>query len=1126
MERSEDNSPAPRLGVDSVVAERYRLLRRLGSGGMAEVYEAEHVVTRRHLALKLLRPEVLANPKNVERFYREASVCSGIDSDHIVAIVDCDVDKASDVPFMVMELLQGEDLAQYIARANAEGTGITPSFLLTLLKQVASALDKVHAQGIVHRDLKPANLFLTFPSDGPPRVKILDFGIATLIDEEPHRSPQGRVGTPLYMAPELLLSGATITPSADLYALGLIAYELMVGHPYWEGNTATSLFAKIPDRQARPRPTTLAARHNVSLPPAIDAWLLRCLDPDPARRPASAGAAVGDLVAIFDPTATQPPRADLAPAPVQVTMPTTPRSNPPVANAPAPKSAAAGAASTGGAVASGQGAARPAMPRPAPRVVTPPRSAGPSPARSAAVPLGSPREARPSAPSSPVEAKRPAAAPIAAEVETLAVGPTPVDAPSPGAAPSQPPPPPPPVDARAPRKVAGTALGYAVVAAQQPRTSVPPPTWNPLANATPSIPPSERDGAGLLNAADEEAEELRTDDLEDLKVTAELKAAVTVSHPVSAETPFQGSAVVTERLLDDGLSEKATRKIVSRLKSKKSDPAEAVTRRIELGSEALTQRMLPVVPTPRVEAASPEPIVEVLARAPAIDPPPAAPPAAPMPLRIPLDVGPPGFTTPGGEVTQVEGALHGDVTEAGEPEIPGGALVDGDAPPVEMAGESTAVAIPRSVAADGTVRTPSPQRVVAVGDVMSARIDAVVKSPDAQPSRRRIPRSVELASTTILPTKPPVKGVSRLTLVAATVGTLGLASLAGWVLLRDRETPAAVEGPWRGVASAEQATLSNVSRDWSATLLRGRTAQGFAETAGAGASGLETARSLAGLLAAHRASLATLNPELQLQTLVALDRLRGERGWTTLAPNGTATPSVMATAWAALAYSAMCELTHAETARVRVRVARDALIAAQRDDGAFSELRDSRLNADATVLGAWALVAAAVQDPTAPESLRRHLDRSLATLRAALDGEGTLPSGWSSRHEALAVLALLRARAGLSLIDREDNTRFQRFVTGLLGRCAAARGSAAEVSCSAVLDDPGLPRASWWAWSMAASGVLLRTAPESLDPASLGRLSALVRGELSGLEHDRRPWAQVERGRTAELLAAMGELGL
>ncbi|MFO0604932.1 MAG: protein kinase [Polyangiales bacterium] len=310
-------TPSDALSTGAVFARRYRLVRRMSAGAMADLYEAEHVNTRRRVALKVLHPEVMEDPTAVERFRREATACADIDSEHIVGVIDSDVDPGTGRPFLVMEYLHGRDLAQYIAETWGASAPIPTSQTLLLLRQVASALDKVHAAGIVHRDLKPANLFLVTPDDGPPRVKIVDFGVAKLVRER-SGSEGERIGTPLYMAPEQLVKGAPLSPATDVWALALITYELFVGAPYWEGNTAASLFERIPDRRQHPLPSTLAAARGVKLTPSFDRWLLRCIDPDPAQRPAGAGAAVAELFRLFDPQATQPPskRPGAVPSPL------------------------------------------------------------------------------------------------------------------------------------------------------------------------------------------------------------------------------------------------------------------------------------------------------------------------------------------------------------------------------------------------------------------------------------------------------------------------------------------------------------------------------------------------------------------------------------------------------------------------------------------------------------------------------------------------------------------------------------------------------------------------------------------------------------------------------------------
>jgi tRNA A-37 threonylcarbamoyl transferase component Bud32 len=1054
------------LGPGAVFAERYRLVQRLGQGGMAEVYEVEHALTRRHLALKLLRPEVLSNAASVERFYREASVCAGIDSDHIVSVVDCDVDKPTGVPFLVMELLQGKDLAQYLAETTAAGAALPPVLVLQLMKQVASALDKVHAQGIVHRDLKPANLFLTFPSDGPPRVKILDFGIAALVHEDQPAS-SGKLGTPLYMAPEQLLSGATISGAADLYALALIVYELLVGAPYWEGNTAASLFAKIPDRAARPKPSERALAHNVALPEAFDAWLLRCIDPDPARRPATAGAAVGDLLMVFDPKATQPPRPG-ALAPAARVGPIAPR---------APLGAA-------------------------------PRAPAGGPVRR---PLGP-----------PVVPARGASGDLTRRLSPVPARPVAIPSPAP----------PPPQDA--------------------------PPT-TPPSIPPPPIPPS----------AVEADEELLTDDIEDLRSTGVVHAApapAVVAPRVSAppppppasraatppsDPPAPPVATTTERVLDDGLSERATRRIVSRLKAPVAPEAptqrlspvtapEALTQRLAPASradEAMTQRLVPVIPPPSSE---PEEIILAASR-----------PAAPLFGDRTARAGTPAFVTAPAASSAVfdddtalsrpEEIRFGDSTAPGLGDVPAelptpppqpAASYDAtgdDAEPYApqapyASSEPYAPEAPYS-APEEAPATPAdaspPEAQPTASEGLSAKVDAAMS--DAAPRvRRRIPRSVELASTAILPTAPPPRTVRSSTLGLATVGTVLLAALAGWVLLRDNpRRPAAAPDAWHAPSATEQSALGRSAQGLAATLRGRRSTRGFGRTSDpATATGMDTGRGLAALLGAHRAGHGAMTPQDQLDTLVALDRLRGDRGWSELR-DGAPVPSAQATAWAALAYASMSELTQAETARVRVRVARDALLRSQTDDGGFPLAADGPTHPESTVLATWALVMAEPQDPTAAATVRAATRRALVRVRALLDAPPA--EGWTPRHEALAVLSLARARAALRLADASDDARFARFARGLVTRCALpATGNA---RCAAAADAPA-PRPAWWPWSMTATAVLLRGESLSLDPATRQSLGAMVRAELAALDGDLAAWQAMPTPELAEALLALSEMTL
>ncbi len=340
------------LQANSVFAGRYRIERRLKSGGMGAVYVVRHIKTEAMLALKVMRPEIVQDPTARARFTQEARVASLIESACVVSVTDADVDEVTGIPFLVMEFLRGKELGELLE----ERGRFSPSEVIGWLAQTARALDKAHAKGIVHRDLKPENLFLVMSDDEPPKVKILDFGIAKIIQSATQHTTQGG-GTPLYMAPEQTSKGRQIGPWTDVWALGLIAYALIVGRPYWEATALYELFGEIlrPEREA---PTARAAKVGVSLPPAFDAWFIRATAHEPTHRFASAGEAVQALAHAFGVAAPipAPSAVDLpaAPPPALGTMPMPQPSA--VATAPMPSPPLAGppvvAASTGAPVAS------------------------------------------------------------------------------------------------------------------------------------------------------------------------------------------------------------------------------------------------------------------------------------------------------------------------------------------------------------------------------------------------------------------------------------------------------------------------------------------------------------------------------------------------------------------------------------------------------------------------------------------------------------------------------------------------------------------------------------------------------------------------------------------------------
>jgi serine/threonine-protein kinase len=272
-----------------VFAGRYRIERLLKAGGMGAVYVVRHVRTEARLALKVMLPAIVESAAAREKFAQEARIASMIESPFVVSVTDADVDETSRMPFLVMELLQGNDLAAEIEQRGR----LSAEEVLTYLGQVARALDRAHARGIVHRDLKPENLFLTKSEDEPPRIKILDFGIAKFVQGSVKRTTQA-AGTPLFMAPEQASTSRAIGPTTDVWALGLVAYSLLVGRPYWQAEAIYELFGEIMSPVKEPA-SHRAARAGVMLPTSFDAWFAACIALEPSQRFVSAGAAVGAL---------------------------------------------------------------------------------------------------------------------------------------------------------------------------------------------------------------------------------------------------------------------------------------------------------------------------------------------------------------------------------------------------------------------------------------------------------------------------------------------------------------------------------------------------------------------------------------------------------------------------------------------------------------------------------------------------------------------------------------------------------------------------------------------------------------------------------------------------------------
>ena len=285
---------------------RYEIVRCIRAGGMGAVYEVIHLETRRHRAMKVMLPAIVRDEAMRNRFRLEAQVTADVESDHIVETFDAGVDGETGAPFLVMELLRGEDLGHHL-RAR---TTLPREDVVGLLSQLARALEQTHAAGIVHRDLKPENLFLAVRGDDPPRLKVLDFGIAKIVQSSSEAGTTS-IGTPLYMAPEQL-QGANVSPRTDLFTVGHIAFTLLTGKAYWADEADMIGILPLIDRISRgaEEPTSArAARRGVDLPLAFDAWFARSTARVAADRFETAreqAAALGDALGVTPQRATIP----------------------------------------------------------------------------------------------------------------------------------------------------------------------------------------------------------------------------------------------------------------------------------------------------------------------------------------------------------------------------------------------------------------------------------------------------------------------------------------------------------------------------------------------------------------------------------------------------------------------------------------------------------------------------------------------------------------------------------------------------------------------------------------------------------------------------------------------------
>jgi serine/threonine protein kinase len=307
-----EERPTPSAGEDDtgevrVVGGKYRLGRVLGQGGMGIVYEAENTWTGRRVALKVLDPGAVADAVQVSRFMEEARVTAALRHPNIVDVLDMGQDPADGALFIVHELLAGEDLRAHLAREPR----LDVDRALDLLGPALRGLAAAHAAGVVHRDVKPANLFLARGADGEVVPKVIDFGVARDLTRDDRRLRTGTgesVGTPAYMAPEQLRGDRAITPSADVWAVGVVLHQMLAGAPPFPADNHHVLVHRVLAGERAPTDITLA-----HVPVALRAVVDRCLDADPTRRFASAA----DLLDALDATRRAPVVPPSASAPTR-----------------------------------------------------------------------------------------------------------------------------------------------------------------------------------------------------------------------------------------------------------------------------------------------------------------------------------------------------------------------------------------------------------------------------------------------------------------------------------------------------------------------------------------------------------------------------------------------------------------------------------------------------------------------------------------------------------------------------------------------------------------------------------------------------------------------------------------
>lgn len=278
--------------IGSIIGERYKILSLVGKGGMGSVYKAQHISLGKIQAIKVLKQSALENASALNRFDIEAKAASYLNHSNLVSVHDYGL-TADGAPYLVMDFIEGVSLLDVLLRDGA----LNSALVIELFEQICDGLAYAHSQGVVHRDIKPSNIILTRTASGAPQIKIVDFGIAKLVSDEPRELTQtGEVfGSPMYMSPEQCQGQRELDGRSDIYSVACVMYEALTGMPPFTGANAIQTMYK----QINESPSAMdGANRRLKIPQALENVVMHALEKKPSERHQSIADLKNDLALI------------------------------------------------------------------------------------------------------------------------------------------------------------------------------------------------------------------------------------------------------------------------------------------------------------------------------------------------------------------------------------------------------------------------------------------------------------------------------------------------------------------------------------------------------------------------------------------------------------------------------------------------------------------------------------------------------------------------------------------------------------------------------------------------------------------------------------------------------------